>query len=57
MALIEKIRRQGWLVLAMVGIGILGFLIPYDAVMSFFGSGSGNIGEINGVSVDQALME
>ncbi len=53
MALIEKIRRQGWLVLAFVGIGILGFLIPYDAVMSFFGSGNGNIGEIGGKNISQ----
>lgn len=53
MALIEKIRRQGWLVLAMVGIGILGFLIPYDAVMSFFGSSNSDIGEINGKTISQ----
>jgi peptidyl-prolyl cis-trans isomerase D len=57
MALIEKIRRQGWLVLAMVGIGILGFLIPYDAVMSFFGSNNSNIGEIAGVNIDQAKWQ
>ncbi len=57
MALIEKIRRQGWLVLAMVGIGILGFLVPYDAVMSFFGSGNSNIGEIDGHSIDQATWQ
>lgn len=53
MALIEKIRRQGWLVLAMVGIGILGFLIPYDAVMSFFGAGNSTIGKIGGETIDQ----
>jgi len=53
MALIEKIRRQGWLVLAFVGIGLLGFLVPYDAVMSFFGSNNSNIGEIDGKSIDQ----
>lgn len=57
MALIEKIRRQGWLVLVMVGIGILGFLIPYDAVMSFFGSSNSSIGEIDGVTVDQAKWQ
>lgn len=48
MALIEKIRNQGWLVLVMVGIGIVGYLIPYDAVMALFGKGSNNIGVIDG---------
>lgn len=57
MALIEKIRSQGWLVLAMVGIGIVGFLIPYDAVMSFFGSGNSQIGKIDGESIDQVRWQ
>jgi peptidyl-prolyl cis-trans isomerase D len=48
MALIEKIRNQGWLVLAMVGLGIVGYLIPYDAVMALFGGSSNSIGEIDG---------
>jgi peptidyl-prolyl cis-trans isomerase D len=51
MAMIEKIRRQSWLLLAMVGIGILGFLIPYDAVMAMFGGGNSTIGEIDGNTI------
>jgi peptidyl-prolyl cis-trans isomerase D len=48
MALIEKIRNQGWLVLVMVGLGVVGYLIPYDAVMALFGGSSNSIGEIDG---------
>jgi peptidyl-prolyl cis-trans isomerase D len=51
MAMIEKIRRQGWLVVVLVGIGIIGFLIPYDAVMALFGSSNNTIGEIDGNSI------
>lgn len=53
MALIEKIRNQGWLVLVMVGIGIIGYLIPYDAVMAMFGRGSDNLGEVDGHVITQ----
>ncbi|MFM9984842.1 MAG: peptidyl-prolyl cis-trans isomerase [Flavobacteriales bacterium] len=52
MAMIEKIRQQGWLVLVMVGIGLLGFLIPYDAVMAMFGSTNSDIGEIDGTTIN-----
>jgi peptidyl-prolyl cis-trans isomerase D len=52
MALIEKIRRQGWLVLVMVGLGIVGYLIPYDAVMALFGNSSSSIGVIDGQSIN-----
>lgn len=49
--MIEKIRRQSWLLLTMVGIGLLSFLVPYDAVMSMFGGGNNTIGEIDGHSI------
>jgi peptidyl-prolyl cis-trans isomerase D len=51
MALIEKIRRQGWLVLVMVGLGIVGYLIPYDAVMALFGNSSSSVGVIDGKTI------
>jgi len=51
MAMIEKIRQQRGLLLVMVGMGLLSFLIPYDAVMSLFGNGTSDIGEIDGQSI------
>lgn len=53
MAMISTLRKQGWLVLALVGIGIVGFLIPYDAVMAMFGGASDKVGVINGETVKQ----
>lgn len=36
----------------MIGIGMLGFLVPYDAVMALFGQGSSqDVGEVNGVAI------
>ncbi|MFM7728025.1 MAG: SurA N-terminal domain-containing protein, partial [Flavobacteriales bacterium] len=49
--MIEKIRQQRGLLLVMVGMGLLSFLIPYDAVMSLFGNGTSDIGEIDGQSI------
>ena len=51
--MISTLRKQGWLVLALVGIGIVGFLIPYDAVMAMFGGASDKVGVINGESIKQ----
>lgn len=51
MAMIEKIRQQRGLLLAMVGVGLLSFLIPYDAVMSLFGNSNSAIGEIDGQTI------
>ena len=51
--MISTLRKQGWLVLALVGIGIVGFLIPYDAVMAMFGGSSDKVGVINGESIKQ----
>jgi peptidyl-prolyl cis-trans isomerase D len=53
MAMISTLRKQGWLVLALVGIGIVGFLIPYDAVMAMFGGPSDKVGVINGENIKQ----
>jgi len=49
--MIEKIRQQRGLLLVMVGVGLLSFLIPYDAVMSLFGNNNAAIGEIDGQSI------
>ena len=48
MAMIENIRKRRGLLIFFIGIGMLGFLVPYDAVMSLFGRtpGSETIGEI-----------
>jgi peptidyl-prolyl cis-trans isomerase D len=51
MAMIEKIRQQRGLLLVMIGVGLLSFLIPYDAVMSLFGNSNSAIGEIDGQSI------
>ena len=52
MALIENIRKRQGLLLAMVGLGMLSFLIPYDAVMSLFGQGANKeVGSIDGNSI------
>jgi peptidyl-prolyl cis-trans isomerase D len=51
MAFIEKIRKRGWLVLVLVGLGLLGFLVPPDAVAALFGRGKTSLGTINGHEV------
>ncbi len=56
MALIEKIRNRQGLLLIMIGLGMLGFLIPYDAVMSLLGQGGNRtVGKIDGEAV--TIME
>ena len=37
MAMIERIRNQQTLRLTIIGLGMLGFLIPYDAVIAMIG--------------------
>jgi len=49
--MIEKIRGYRWLLMGMVGIGLLSFLIPYDAVMSMFGGTNNAVGEIAGNTI------
>lgn len=55
MAVLEKIRSVQWLLflaLILLGIGMLSFLIPYDAIMSLFGQGQNrSVAEVNGVSI------
>lgn len=53
MAMISKIRKQGWLIVAIIGISMLGFLIPYQAVFALLNMGSGEIGSIGGEVVGQ----
>lgn len=60
MAMIEKIRNQRWLLIAVVGISLLGFLIN-GAVLQWLTGGPGDLGEIDGDAVDvtewQAAVE
>lgn len=52
MSMIEKIRNRQGLLLVMIGLGMLGFLIPYDAVMALFGTGGNRaVGEVNGEEI------
>ncbi len=52
MSLIEKIRNRQGLLMVMIGIGMLGFLVPYDAVMAMFGGGANpEVGEVGGTTI------
>jgi peptidyl-prolyl cis-trans isomerase D len=54
MAMIDKIRKKKQLLLVVIGIGMLGFLIPYDAVMALFGKGGPStitVGTIDGEDI------
>lgn len=52
MSMIEQIRNKQGLLLVMIGLGMLGFLVPYDAVMALFGSGGNRaMGEANGQEI------
>jgi peptidyl-prolyl cis-trans isomerase D len=52
MATIEKIRNQRGLLILFIGIGMLAFLVPYDAVMAMFGAGANKtIGNAGGASI------
>ncbi|MFK7756065.1 MAG: peptidylprolyl isomerase [Flavobacteriales bacterium] len=57
--MIENIRKRRGLLIFFIGIGMLGFLIPYDAVMSLFGRtpGSETVGELNGRSLNAASWQ
>lgn len=47
--MIEKIRNRQGLLIVMIGFGMLGFLVPYDAVMALIGQGGNrDVGEVNG---------
>ena len=50
--MIEKIRNRQGLLLVMIGIGMLGFLIPYDAVLALMGQGNArDVGNVGGESI------
>ena len=52
MSMIEKIRNRQGLLLVMIGLGMLGFLIPYDAVIALMGSGGNrSVGEVAGEEI------
>ncbi len=51
MAMIEKIRRQGWLIVGVIGICMVSFLIPYDAVIALLNMDDNEFGSIRGESV------
>jgi peptidyl-prolyl cis-trans isomerase D len=52
MAMIEQIRNRQGLLLGMIGVGMLGFLIPYDAVLALMGQGnSRDVGSVGGESI------
>jgi peptidyl-prolyl cis-trans isomerase D len=52
MSLIERIRKRQGLLIALLGFGMLGFLVPYDAVMALFGRGTNRtIGVVNGEEI------
>ena len=58
MSMIQEIRNRQGLLIVMIGIGMLGFLVPYDAVMALFGqNGSRDVGEVNGVAVSGAQYQ
>ena len=56
--MIQEIRNRQGLLIVMIGIGMLGFLVPYDAVMALFSqNGSRDVGEVNGVAVSGAQYQ
>ena len=52
MAMIEQIRNRQGLLLVIIGIGMLGFLVPYDAVLALMGQGTTrDVGSVGGESI------
>ena len=50
--MIEQIRNRQGLLLGMIGVGMLGFLIPYDAVLALMGQGNArDVGSVGGESI------
>jgi len=54
MAMIENIRKRRGLLIFLIGLGMVMFLVPFDAVMSLFGRNAANqsVGEFDGESVN-----
>ena len=53
MGMIESIRNRQTLLLTIIGLGMLSFLVPYDAVIALFGNQTGSqaAGSINGEDI------
>lgn len=53
MGMIESIRNRQTLLLTLIGLGMLSFLIPYDAVIALMGNSAGNqsAGTVNGEDI------
>ena len=53
MGMIESIRNRQTLLLTLIGLGMLSFLIPYDAVIALMGNNAGNqsAGVVNGEKI------
>jgi len=50
--MIQQIRNRQGLLIVMIGIGMLGFLVPYDAVMALMGQGTNrDVGEVDGIAI------
>ena len=50
--MIEQIRNRQGLLLVIIGIGMLGFLVPYDAVLALMGQGTTrDVGSVGGESI------
>ena len=55
MSMIQQIRNRQGLLIVMIGIGMLGFLVPYDAVIALMGQGgSQDVGEVDGTAISAA---
>ena len=54
MALISKIRKNSWLLIVLIGLGLAGFIVMdmTSGQQSIFGSGQTIIGEVNGEKLD-----
>jgi peptidyl-prolyl cis-trans isomerase D len=52
MAMIENIRNRQGLLMVFLGIGMLGFLVPFDAVLALMGQGvTSEVGSVNGIGI------
>jgi peptidyl-prolyl cis-trans isomerase D len=52
MAMIENIRNRQGLLMVFLGIGMIGFLVPFDAVLALMGQGaSTEVGTVDGTSI------
>ena len=60
MALIGKIRKNSWILVVMIGIGLAGFIVMDMTSSSNLGGGIGNqatLGEVDGIKLDRQRFE